>query len=109
MQILNNLGELYALSTTTPHFLWIQDLSPFGNISAITPGNNGLVYITVPARALILALDVSRGNISWQGSVGPLSTADYAPVVDSNGEQLFCISRCASLDIKFARFHCIVY
>ncbi|XP_019195073.1 PREDICTED: protein GAMETE EXPRESSED 3 [Ipomoea nil] len=83
--ILNNWGELYALSTTTPHFLWIQDLSSFGNISAITPGNNGLVYITVPDRALILALDVSRGNISWQGSVGPLSTADYAPVVDSNG------------------------
>lgn len=109
MQILNNWGELYALSTTTPIFLWIQDLSSFGNVSAITAGNNGLVYITVPARALILALDASRGNISWQGSIGPLSNADYAPVVDSNGKELFCITRYANLDIKFTRFHCIVY
>ncbi|CAH9139159.1 unnamed protein product [Cuscuta epithymum] len=83
--VLNNGGELYAVSTSSPHFLWITDLSTFGNISAITAGNNGLVYVTVPDKALILALDASRGEILWQGSIGPLSTADYTPIIDSNG------------------------
>ncbi|KAI9152900.1 hypothetical protein LWI28_002715 [Acer negundo] len=27
----------------------------------------------------------SSGNVLWQGSTGPLSAAEYAPVVDSNG------------------------
>ncbi|VFQ92027.1 unnamed protein product [Cuscuta campestris] len=84
--VLNNGGELYAVSTSNPHFLWITDLSSYGNISTITAGNNGLVYVTVPAAAaLILAIDASKGNVLWQGSIGPLSSADYTPIVDSNG------------------------
>ncbi|KAH6791290.1 hypothetical protein C2S51_006296 [Perilla frutescens var. frutescens] len=83
--ISNTVGELYSLSIRGPHFKWIQDLSSFGNAFTITPGNNGRLYVTIPDRALVLALDVSRGNILWQGRIGPLSSADYEPVVDANG------------------------
>lgn len=81
----NTVGELYSLSIHGHHFKWIRDLSSFGNAFTITPGNNGRLYVTVPDRALVLALGVSRGDILWQGSVGPLSSADYEPVVDANG------------------------
>lgn len=76
---------MYALSIRGPHFKWIQDLGSFGNTFRISAGNNGLVYVTVVDRALVLALDVSRGNILWQGRIGPLSSADFEPVVDANG------------------------
>ncbi|KAJ8530891.1 hypothetical protein K7X08_023772 [Anisodus acutangulus] len=82
--ISNNQGEIYALSTRSPHFKWIQDFSSFGNTLTMTPGNNGLLYVTVAAKALVLAVDVSRGSILWQKSFGPLCIADYAPIVDSN-------------------------
>ncbi|KAI3452129.1 hypothetical protein Pfo_008794 [Paulownia fortunei] len=83
--ISNTVGELYSLSVRGPYFKWIQDLSSFGNTFKITPGNNGRLYVTIPDTTLILALDVSTGNILWQGSIGPLSSADYEPVVDANG------------------------
>ncbi|KAJ8568781.1 hypothetical protein K7X08_032412 [Anisodus acutangulus] len=83
--ISNNQGEIYSLSTRSPHFKWIQDFSSFGNTLTMTTGNNGLLYVTIAAKALVLAIDVSRGNILWQKSFGPLSTEDYAPAVDSNG------------------------
>ncbi|XP_009772084.1 protein GAMETE EXPRESSED 3 isoform X1 [Nicotiana sylvestris] len=83
--ISNNQGEIYALSTRSPHFKWIQDFSSFGNTLTMTSGNNGLLYVTVAPRALVLAVDVSRGSILWQTSIGPLSTVDYVPSVDSNG------------------------
>ncbi|CAB4274614.1 unnamed protein product [Prunus armeniaca] len=83
--ISNTGGELYSLSIRHPHFKWIQDLSSYDKVFTITPGNNGRLYVTVPVKALLLALDVSSGNVLWEGSIGPLSTADYAPVVDSNG------------------------
>lgn len=86
LQVSNNEGELYSLSVRSPHFKWIQDLSSLDKRFTVTPGNNGLLYVTVPARALMLALDVSRGTILWQKTIGPLSTIDYAPVVDSNGK-----------------------
>ncbi|KAK2998922.1 hypothetical protein RJ639_024422, partial [Escallonia herrerae] len=60
-------------------------LSSLDKIFTITPGNNGRLYITIPARALVLALDVSRGTVLWQRRIGPLPTADCTPVVDSNG------------------------
>ncbi|KAL5547388.1 hypothetical protein UlMin_007075 [Ulmus minor] len=60
-------GELYSLSIPTPHFRWIQDLSSFDKEFTVTPGNNGRLYVVVP------------------GSIGPLSSLDSAPVVDSNG------------------------
>ncbi|XP_057769914.1 protein GAMETE EXPRESSED 3 [Salvia miltiorrhiza] len=81
----NTVGEVYSLSIRGHHFKWIQDLSSFGNAFRITAGNNGLLYVTVPDRALVLALDVSRGNVLWQGTIGPLSSADCDPVVDANG------------------------
>ncbi|KAK2420239.1 hypothetical protein P8452_50468 [Trifolium repens] len=83
--IANTEGELYCLSVRGRDFRWIQDFSSLDKSFTITPGNNGHLYVTVPTRALVLALDVFSGNILWQGSVGPLSKIDCAPVVDSNG------------------------
>ncbi|KAM3394710.1 protein GAMETE EXPRESSED 3 [Capsicum galapagoense] len=83
--ISNNEGEIYALSTHSPHFKWIQDFSSFGSTLTMTTGNNGVLYVTVAAKALVIAVDVSRGIILWLKSFGPLSTGDYAPAVDSNG------------------------
>lgn len=85
MQISDNEGELYSMSVRGSYYKWIQDLSMFDKKFTITPGNNGLLYVTIPARALVLALDVLTGNILWQQTTGPLSTAEYTPVVDSNG------------------------
>ncbi|KAK7271775.1 hypothetical protein RJT34_27949 [Clitoria ternatea] len=83
--ISNTEGELYSLSVRSRHFRWIQDFSSLDNNLTITPGNNGHLYVTVPAKALVLALDVFSGNVLWQRSIGPLSKVDSAPVVDSNG------------------------
>ncbi|KAL9158001.1 hypothetical protein ABFS82_08G039900 [Erythranthe guttata] len=95
----NTVGELYSLSVRGPYFKWIQDLSSFGNKFIVTPGNNGRLYVTVPGTGVVLALDVSTGNILWRGDVGPLSSADYEPVVDSNGWISF-----GSLDGSFYSF-----
>ena len=86
LQISNTEGELYCLSIRGHHFRWIQDFSYLDRNFTITPGNNGHLYVTVPVRALVLALDVFSGNVLWQRSIGPLSKADCAPVVDSNGK-----------------------
>ncbi|XWS22204.1 hypothetical protein CRYUN_Cryun29cG0014100 [Craigia yunnanensis] len=83
--ISNTEGELYSLSFHSPQFKWIQDLSSFDKVYTITPGNNGRLYVTVPVKSLILALDVSSGNVLWQKSIGPLSTAESSPLVDSYG------------------------
>ncbi|XP_061359755.1 protein GAMETE EXPRESSED 3 [Gastrolobium bilobum] len=83
--ISNTEGELYSLSVRSRHFRWIQDFSSLDKNFTITAGNNGHLYVTVPARALVLALDVFSGNVLWQRSVGPLSKVDSEPVVDSNG------------------------
>ncbi|MCL7023803.1 hypothetical protein MKW94_004761 [Papaver nudicaule] len=83
--ISNTYGELYSLGIRNPQFKWIQDLSEFDKLLTITPGNNGLVYVIFPVKALLLALDVSTGNILWQKNIGPLSTTDCSPTVDSNG------------------------
>ncbi|KAL2335303.1 hypothetical protein Fmac_016516 [Flemingia macrophylla] len=83
--ISNTEGELYCLSLRSRYFRWIQDFSSFDKNFTITPGNNGQLYVTVPAKALVLALDVFSGNVLWQRSIGPLSKVDSAPVVDSNG------------------------
>ncbi|RZC88824.1 hypothetical protein C5167_031198 [Papaver somniferum] len=83
--ISNTYGELHALAIGNPQFKWIRDLSEFDKPVTITPGNNGLVYVTFPVKALLLALDVSTGNILWKKNIGPLSTIDCSPIVDSNG------------------------
>ncbi|KAF1888778.1 hypothetical protein Lal_00036820 [Lupinus albus] len=82
--ISNTEGELYCLSIRSHRFRWIQDFSSLDEVFSITPGNNGHVYVTVPVRTLVLALDAFSGNILWQRSIGPLSKPDCAPVVDSN-------------------------
>lgn len=84
-QVSNTEGELYCLSVRSRHFRWIQDFSYLDKVFTVTPGNNGFLYVTVPLKALVLALDVSSGNVLWQRSVGPLSRLNTAPVVDSNG------------------------
>ncbi|XP_056176058.1 protein GAMETE EXPRESSED 3 [Syzygium oleosum] len=83
--IANSDGEIYSLSARTPHFKWIQDLSSLDKVYTITAGNDGRLYVTVPARALVLALDVSTGNVLWQRNVGPLSSSNCGLVVDLNG------------------------
>ncbi|KAH8511225.1 hypothetical protein H0E87_008685 [Populus deltoides] len=83
--ISNNAGELYSLSLRSPHFNWVQDLSSFDKNFTVTPGNNGRLYVTVPPLSLVLTLDVLKGNILWQTSIGPLGSAECEPVVDSNG------------------------
>lgn len=92
MQISNSEGELYSLSVRSPYFKWIRDLSSFDKTFTITAGNNGRIYVTVPAKALMLALDVTTGDVLWQGSIGPLSTTESAPVVDSNGKWVFILN-----------------
>ncbi|KAK7316210.1 hypothetical protein VNO77_35059 [Canavalia gladiata] len=83
--ISNTEGELYCLPVRGHHFRWIQDFSSIDKNFTITPGNNGHIYVTVPAKDLVLALDVFSGNVLWQRSIGPLSKVDSAPVVDFNG------------------------
>lgn len=51
-------------------------------------GNNGCLYDVVPVKALPLALDASSGNVLWQGSIGPLSSLDFASFFDFNGKLL---------------------
>ncbi|CAN1167544.1 Protein GAMETE EXPRESSED 3 [Linum perenne] len=85
LQISNTKGEVYSLSLRDPHFNWVQDLSFLDKDFTITPGNNGRLYVTIPVKAILLALDVFTGSILWQQSIGPLSTEDSKPVVDSNG------------------------
>lgn len=86
LQISNTEGELYCLSVRSRYFRWIQDFSSLDKNFTITPGNNGHLFVTFPAKALVLALDVFSGNVLWQRSIGPLSKVDSAPVVDSNGK-----------------------
>uniref|UniRef100_A0A803LAR1 Protein GAMETE EXPRESSED 3 n=1 Tax=Chenopodium quinoa TaxID=63459 RepID=A0A803LAR1_CHEQI len=83
--ISNNEGELYSISARSPHFKWIQNLSSFDKAFTATPGNNGFLYVTVPAKAIVLGLDAFTGDISWEISIGPLSSAEHLPVVDANG------------------------
>ncbi|KAF5181181.1 Gamete expressed, partial [Thalictrum thalictroides] len=84
VEISNNWGELYSLSIRSPQFNWIQDVSAYDEHLIITPGNNGHLYVTVPVKALVFSLDVYTGNVLWQNDIGPLSTTDCSPVVDSN-------------------------
>lgn len=80
------------MSIRNRNFKWVQDFSSFDKNFTITPANNGILYLTMPTRALLLAVDVSTGNILWQGRTGPLSSKDYAPAVDSNGKAMvLCI------------------
>ncbi|KAI3799067.1 hypothetical protein L1987_34357 [Smallanthus sonchifolius] len=81
----NNQGELYSVSLRTPQFKWIQDFSSLDKNFTITAGNNGQLYVTVPTRSIILALDVLTGTVLWQNSIGPLSAQDSSPVANVNG------------------------
>ncbi|KAL8161096.1 hypothetical protein V2J09_012585 [Rumex salicifolius] len=83
--ISNNQGELFSLSIHSPRLKWMQDFSSFDASLTVTPGNNGRLYVTLPAKATVFALSISNGDILWQRRIGPLSSLDYKPVVDSNG------------------------
>ncbi|KAL2895923.1 Protein GAMETE EXPRESSED 3 [Bienertia sinuspersici] len=83
--ISNNEGELYSISAQSARFKWIQNLSSFDTVFTVTPGNNGFLYVTVPTKAVVLCLDVFTGDVLWETKIGPLSSAEYSPVVDSNG------------------------
>ncbi|XVF25229.1 hypothetical protein REPUB_Repub13aG0195200 [Reevesia pubescens] len=79
------IDQCEASVYVSPQFKWIQDLSSFDKVYTITTGNNDHLYVTLPVKSLIVALDVSSGNVLWQKSIGPLSTAESSPVVDSYG------------------------
>ncbi|KAH9626510.1 hypothetical protein KSS87_022137 [Heliosperma pusillum] len=83
--ISNNQGELYSISARRPHLKWIQSLHSFGKEFIATPGNNDVMYVTIPVKAIVLALDVLTGDVLWDRRVGPLSSPQLVPVVDSNG------------------------
>ncbi|XP_073007687.1 protein GAMETE EXPRESSED 3 [Typha latifolia] len=85
LYISNTAGQLYSLYIRSSQFRWIQDFSAIDNSMIITPGNNGHLYVSFPRKALLMSLDVSTGNISWQQNVGPLSREKSLPTVDSNG------------------------
>ncbi|GKA18576.1 protein gamete expressed 3 [Tanacetum coccineum] len=85
LYISNNHGEVYSMSIRSPHFKWIHDFSSLGKSLTVTAGNNGQLYVTVPEKAVILAMDVLSGTVLWQQSIGPLSSNESAPVADSNG------------------------
>ncbi|GAV80492.1 LOW QUALITY PROTEIN: hypothetical protein CFOL_v3_23953, partial [Cephalotus follicularis] len=89
LHISNNQGEIYSLSMHSPHFKWIQGFSSLDKILILTPGNNGRLYVTVPTMALLLALDVSLGNVPREVLGQPLLTADCAPVFDANGNYIW--------------------
>ncbi|XP_074279270.1 protein GAMETE EXPRESSED 3 isoform X2 [Silene latifolia] len=83
--ISNNQGELYSISARRPHLKWVQSLRSFGKEFKATPGNNDVLYVTIPSKAVVLALDVLTGDVLWDRRVGPLSSPQLVPVVDSNG------------------------
>ncbi|XP_073108713.1 protein GAMETE EXPRESSED 3 isoform X2 [Elaeis guineensis] len=85
LYIANTEGQLYSLYIHSPHFRWIQDFSSVDRLLTVTSGNNGHLYVIFPKKALVMALDVSTGNVLWKNNVGPLSTENCAPIVDSNG------------------------
>ncbi|KAJ3704247.1 hypothetical protein LUZ61_007952 [Rhynchospora tenuis] len=85
LYVSNTDGQLYSVYIRNPQFRWIQDLGMFGTMMIITPGNNGLVYATFPKQAIVVCLDASTGNMTWQQTVGPLSSEMIFPLVDSNG------------------------
>ncbi|KAJ0971561.1 hypothetical protein J5N97_019520 [Dioscorea zingiberensis] len=84
-KISNTEGQLYSLYIRQPHFRWIQDFSLVDKLLTVTPGNNGRLFVTFPRKPLLMALEVSTGNVLWQSTLGPLSMEDTLPVVDSNG------------------------
>lgn len=85
-KVSNTEGQVYSLYIRSPHFRWIQDYSSIDKMINIISGNNGYLYLIFPRKAIVMSLDVSTGNMSWQSSVGPLSTETITPVVDSNGK-----------------------
>lgn len=85
LYISNTEGQLYSLYIHSRQYRWIQDLSSIDKVMTIAPGNNGRLYIVLPRKSIVMGLDVSTGNISWQQNVGPLSNEKSLPTVDSNG------------------------
>lgn len=99
VQISNNEGELYSISARSPRLKWIQNLGSFDKVFTVTPGNNGFLYVTVPTKAILLRLDVFTGDILWETNIGPLSSAEHSPVVDSNGNKLIKFVSRSILDV----------
>ncbi|KAL6615542.1 hypothetical protein ACP70R_037812 [Stipagrostis hirtigluma subsp. patula] len=85
LYVSNTEGQLYSLYILSRRFRWIQDLSSFDKVMTVAPGNSERLYIVFPRKSLVVGLNVSTGNISWQRNVGPLSNEKVLPAVDSNG------------------------
>uniref|UniRef100_A0A0E0JKX5 Pyrrolo-quinoline quinone repeat domain-containing protein n=1 Tax=Oryza punctata TaxID=4537 RepID=A0A0E0JKX5_ORYPU len=86
LYVSNTEGQLYSLYIKSGQYRWIQDLGSLDKVMKIVPGNNGLLYIVLPRKSIVMGLDVLTGNISWQQTIGPLSNEKILPPVDSNGE-----------------------
>uniref|UniRef100_A0A0D9YBG3 Pyrrolo-quinoline quinone repeat domain-containing protein n=1 Tax=Oryza glumipatula TaxID=40148 RepID=A0A0D9YBG3_9ORYZ len=85
LYVSNTEGQLYSLYIKSGQYRWIQDLGSLDKVMNIVPGNNGLLYIVLPRKSIVMGLDVLTGNISWQQTIGPLSNEKILPPVDSNG------------------------
>ncbi|XP_062185015.1 protein GAMETE EXPRESSED 3 [Phragmites australis] len=85
LYISNTEGQLYSLYIHSRQYRWIQDLSSLDKAMTIAPGNSGRLYIIFQRKSIVVGLDVSTGNISWQQNLGPLSNEKSFPTVDSNG------------------------
>ena len=93
MQVSSSQGQVYSMYTRSPNFRWIKDFSSIDIFFLITPGNNGHLYVTFPRISCLMALDVYTGNMLWQHNVGPLSSEDFSPAIDSNGELQFLLRK----------------
>uniref|UniRef100_I1NPG7 Pyrrolo-quinoline quinone repeat domain-containing protein n=1 Tax=Oryza glaberrima TaxID=4538 RepID=I1NPG7_ORYGL len=85
LYVSNTEGQLYSLYIKSGQYRWIQDLGSLDKVMNIVPGNNGLLYIVLPRKSIVMGLDVLTGNISWHQTIGPLSNEKILPPVDSNG------------------------
>ena len=90
-QVSNTEGQLYSLYIKSGQYRWIQDLGSLDKVMNIVPGYNGLLYIVLPWKSIVMGLDVLTGNISWQQTIGPLSNEKILPPVDSNGKILYFV------------------
>ncbi|RLN25346.1 protein GAMETE EXPRESSED 3 [Panicum miliaceum] len=85
LYILNTEGQLYSFNFQSRALRWIQDLTSLDKVMTLAPGSSRCLYIVFPRKSIVVGLDVSTGNISWQKSIGPLSNEKSFPIVDNNG------------------------
>ncbi|PVH38408.1 hypothetical protein PAHAL_5G252300 [Panicum hallii] len=85
LYIFNTEGQIYSFNFQSRALRWIQDLTSLDKVMTLAPGSSRCLYIVFPRKSIVVGLDVSTGNISWQQSIGPLINEKSFPTVDNNG------------------------